>query len=113
MGGSIRKNLSQKVTHLIANVCTGEKYQYAAVFKVPAMNPQWVYASWEKRHDINFSATLDVFVAEYKLKPFHGAKVCFVGFAEDEKKHMTDILLSNGGTVSTVDDPCCTHVVSF
>jgi hypothetical protein len=62
MGGSIRKNLSQKVTHLIANVCTGEKYQYAAVFKVPAMNPQWVYASWEKRHDINFSATLDVFV---------------------------------------------------
>jgi hypothetical protein len=111
MGGSIRKNLSQKVTHLIANVCTGEKYQYAAVFKVPAMNPQWVYASWEKRHDINFSATLDVFVAEYKLKPFHGAKVCFVGFAEDEKKHMTDILLSNGGTVSTVDDPCCTHVV--
>ncbi|XP_063902868.1 protein ECT2 isoform X4 [Zophobas morio] len=111
MGGSIRKNISQKVTHLIANVCGGEKYRYAAIFRVPVMDPQWVYASWQKRNEMNFSATLDVFVAEFKLKPFHGAKVCFIGFAEDEKKHMTDILLSNGGTVSSLDDPQCTHVV--
>ncbi|XP_044266147.1 protein ECT2 isoform X4 [Tribolium madens] len=111
MGGSIRKNISEKVTHLIANICNGEKYRYAAVFRVPVMNPEWVYASWKKRHDINFSATVDAFVTEFKLKPFHGAKVCFVGFAEDEKKHMTDILLSNGGTVTSLDDPQCSHVV--
>lgn len=62
MGGSIRKNISQKVTHLIANFCSGEKYQYAAVFRVPAMDPQWVYASWEKRNDVHFKSTEDAFM---------------------------------------------------
>lgn len=28
MGGSIRKEAASKVTHLIANCCTGEKYRY-------------------------------------------------------------------------------------
>lgn len=67
MGGSIRKNISEKVTHLIANGCTGEKYQYAATFRVPTMNLQWVYSSWEKRQDINFSATLDAFMVNWQL----------------------------------------------
>lgn len=47
------------------------------------------------------------------MKPFHGAKVCFVGFAEDEEKHMTEVLLANGGTVTSLADPECSHVVSF
>lgn len=62
MGGSIRKDMSIKVTHLIANVSGGEKYQYAATFRVPVMNLEWVYGSWERRNDINFKATLDSYV---------------------------------------------------
>lgn len=50
--------------------------------------------------------------AEHKLKPFHGARVCFVGFPEEEEKHMSEILLSNGGTVTQLDDATCTHIVS-
>ncbi|XP_023015311.2 epithelial cell transforming 2 pebble isoform X3 [Leptinotarsa decemlineata] len=111
MGGSIRKDMSAKVTHLIANSCGGEKYQYAVTFRLPVMNLQWVHSSWKRRHELDFVATLDTFVAEHKLKPFHGAKVCFVGFDEKEENHMVEVLLSNGGIVTTLDDPNCTHVV--
>lgn len=39
--------------------------------------------------------------------------MCFLGFPEDEEHHMTEVLLSNGGTVTTLDDPNCSHVVSI
>ncbi|CAB0013740.1 unnamed protein product [Nesidiocoris tenuis] len=50
--------------------------------------------------------------AENRLKPFHGARVCFAGFAEDERKHMAEILVENGGTPTDIEDPACSHVVS-
>lgn len=62
MGGSIRKEMSAKVTHLIANVIGGDKYQYAATFRVPVMHLNWVLASWEHRHDLSFNATVDTFL---------------------------------------------------
>ncbi|XP_057663730.1 protein ECT2 [Diorhabda carinulata] len=111
MGGSIRKDMSSKVTHLIANTVGGEKYQYASTFRVPIMNPSWVVDSWENRHDLDFTVTREDFVAKHRLKPFHGAKVSFVGFPEDEEKHMCEVLVLNGGTVTNTADPACTHVV--
>lgn len=66
MGGSIRKDMCSKVTHLIANVSGGSKYQYAATFRVPVMNLDWVFASWEKRHEVGFNATQDVFIVSFK-----------------------------------------------
>lgn len=67
MGGSIRKDMSAKVTHLIANVSGGDKYQYAATFRVPVMNLQWVHASWEHRQELEFTATLDTFMVSTRL----------------------------------------------
>ncbi|XP_022908633.2 protein ECT2 isoform X1 [Onthophagus taurus] len=112
MGGSIRKEMSAKVTHLIANVAGGDKYQYAATFRVPIMHLNWVFSSWENRNDVNFTSTIDTFMAEHKLKPFYGAKVCFAGFPEEEEKHMTEVLEANGGCITVIDDPQCTHVVT-
>lgn len=51
MGGSIRKEMGGKVTHLIANCCGGEKYKYAVTFRVPIMSMNWVIALWETKHD--------------------------------------------------------------
>jgi len=34
MGGSIRKDLSAKITHMVANSTVGEKYRVCAVFIV-------------------------------------------------------------------------------
>lgn len=50
---------------------------------------------------------------EHKLKVFTGARVCFVGFPEDETQHMADVLASNGGATCPLDDSDCTHVVSY
>lgn len=67
MGGSIRKDMSAKVTHLIANVSGGDKYQYAATFKVPVVHQSWVISSWEQRNNLEFYATMDVFVVSTNL----------------------------------------------
>jgi hypothetical protein len=51
-------------------------------------------------------------IANFKLKPFVGARVCFFGFPEDEKRHMCEVLQQQGGEPTEIADPNCTHVVS-
>ncbi|GBP31258.1 Protein ECT2 [Eumeta japonica] len=111
MGGSIRKDMSSKVTHLIAAAATGDKYRYAAGFGLPVLGRTWVDACWERRDDPTCLATDDAIIKEHKLKVFAGAHVCFMGFPEDETQHMSEILASNGGISCALDDPDCTHVV--
>lgn len=62
MGGSIRKDMSGRVTHLIANVSGGEKYQYAVTFRLPVVHQTWVFESWCRRNDVAFEATADAFI---------------------------------------------------
>ncbi|XP_069354331.1 uncharacterized protein pbl isoform X4 [Maniola hyperantus] len=111
MGGSIRKDMSSKVTHLIAAAATGDKYRYASGFGVPVLARSWVDACWDRRDDPDCFATNDPIIKEHKLRVFAGARVCFVGFPEDETQHMADVLASNGGAACALDDPDCTHVV--
>lgn len=49
---------------------------------------------------------------KYTLKIFEGTRVVWIGASEDEIIRMNEILTSNGGTVTTIDDPNCTHIVS-
>ncbi|XP_048005414.1 protein ECT2 isoform X2 [Leguminivora glycinivorella] len=111
MGGSIRKDMSSKVTHLIAAAATGDKYRYASGFGLPVLARSWVDECWRRRDDPQCLATHDAVIKEHKLKVFAGARVCFVGFPEDETQHMGDVLASNGGAACPLDDPDCTHVV--
>ncbi|KAI4492069.1 hypothetical protein M0802_010077 [Mischocyttarus mexicanus] len=53
MGGSIRKEMGTKVTHLIANCCGGDKYRYAVIFRVPIMSMSWVTNLWSTRDDVS------------------------------------------------------------
>ncbi|XP_026467941.1 protein ECT2-like isoform X2 [Ctenocephalides felis] len=111
MGGSIRKDMVSKVTHLIANCTGGEKYRYAMTFRVPVVSAKWVESSWEKRQDVTHDARNEAFISEHKLKPFQGSRVCFLGFPADEQQHMSEILVENGGVLVELEDPSCTHVV--
>lgn len=52
MGGSIRKDMGAKVTHLIANCCGGDKYRYAVTFRVPIMSMNWVVSLWDAKNDV-------------------------------------------------------------
>ena len=56
MGGSIKNEMSEKVTHLIAASAMGEKYHYAVTFNIPVMNQQWVHTAWAHRDDIGAQA---------------------------------------------------------
>ncbi|CAK9807715.1 Protein ECT2 [Anthophora plagiata] len=111
MGGSIRKEMGAKVTHLIANCCGGDKYRYAVTFRVPIMSMEWVTALWNAKDDISSYGNNEELITGYKLKPFFGAKVCFFGFPEEEKRHMCEVLQQQGGESTEIDDPNCTHVV--
>lgn len=111
MGGSIRKEMGAKVTHLIANCCGGDKYRYAVTFRVPIMSMEWVTALWNAKDDISSYGNNEELITTYKLKPFFGARVCFFGFPEEEKRHMCEVLQQQGGESTEIDDPNCTHVV--
>lgn len=89
MGGSIRRDVSGRTTHLIAKVSGGEKYQYCAIFRMAIMNMRWVLASWEQRHDVNFSATAEGFVVSFATREVERAPRRQSGFA-----------LSRGGAMS-------------
>ncbi|GFT90886.1 protein ECT2 [Nephila pilipes] len=114
MGGSIRKDFSiTKTTHLVATASStnGEKYKYSASMGIPIMTAEWIYQAWAKRHDVNCIATNEELM-QYKLLPFVGCKLAFVGYSKDEQQHMIEISIKNGGKVS--DDPKdknCTHIV--
>ncbi|XP_053986553.1 protein ECT2 isoform X2 [Hylaeus volcanicus] len=112
MGGSIRKEMGAKVTHLIANCCGGDKYRYAVTFRVPIMSMDWVTALWNAKDDISNYGNNEDLITTYKLKPFFGAKVCFFGFPDEEKRHMCEVLQQQGGESTEIDDPNCTHVVT-
>lgn len=62
MGGSIRKDMSSKVTHLIAAAATGDKYRYASGFGLPVLARSWVDACWERRDDPACFATNDAMI---------------------------------------------------
>ncbi|XP_022238533.1 protein ECT2-like [Limulus polyphemus] len=110
MGGSIRKDFNTKITHLVANSTAGEKYRYAANLGIPIMREDWIYKTWEKRHEKSCLAT-DESLMELRLQPFFGCRLTFLGFQEDEKKHMEEITVQNGGQVTEPSESACSHVV--
>ncbi|XP_021695574.1 protein ECT2 isoform X2 [Aedes aegypti] len=111
MGGSIRKDMNTKVTHLICNTTGGEKYQYAMTFRLAVVRPSWVVQAWQNRNDPNFTANVEEFTKSHRLKAFEGQKICFFGFPPEEHQHMVDVLKMNGGIPADLEDPECSHVV--
>ncbi|XP_055608049.1 protein ECT2 isoform X2 [Uranotaenia lowii] len=111
MGGSIRKDMNTKVTHLICNSSGGEKYQYAMTFRLAVVRPSWVLHAWHNRRDPNFAANVEEATKSHRLKAFEGQKICFFGFPPEEKQHMMDVLRMNGGIPAELEDPECSHVV--
>lgn len=71
MGGSIRKEMGVKVTHLIANCCGGEKYKYAVTFRVPIMSMNWVTALWDRKHDTKTFGNNEELVSFRDLLPLY------------------------------------------
>lgn len=112
MGGSIRKELNHRATHLICSNAYGEKYRYALTFRLQVVRSSWVTDAWLNRNDAGFEAKNDIFTANHRLKVFEGCRVAFIGFSESEKGNMIDLLRSYNGIETASDDESCTHKVS-
>ncbi|XKL61643.1 hypothetical protein PGB90_001476 [Kerria lacca] len=111
MGGSVRQVANRRTTFVIAKLCEGNEYRYAATFGVSVVSESWVFDAWQNRNIVGFKATDLNFVSKYKLKPFYRSRVCFLGFPEEEKHHMIEILKENGGESVDENDSTCTHLV--
>uniref|UniRef100_A0A665WPY3 Epithelial cell transforming 2 n=1 Tax=Echeneis naucrates TaxID=173247 RepID=A0A665WPY3_ECHNA len=111
MGGTIRKDFSTKVTHLIAYSTHGEKYRLAVCLGTPILTPSWILKAWERRDDMYFHAGDEEFRTEFKVPPFQDCILSFLGFSEEEKANMEERTLKHGGSYREVGDEHCTHMV--
>jgi hypothetical protein len=113
MGGSIRKEMNHRATHLICPQAFGEKYRYALTFRLNVVRPSWILDAWSHRHEETFSAKNEKFTIDHKLKIFENCRVVFIGFPEHERVNMSNLLRSYNGVETTSDDDTCTHKVSI
>lgn len=114
MGGSIKNEMSERVTHLIANCyASDDKYKYALIFKLSIMSKNWIDQLWEERDNPIIFGDNEAITSRNKLPLFFNSKICFFGFPEEEKIHMVEVLEQQGGTPIDINGPECTHVVSF
>ncbi|XP_041913362.1 protein ECT2 isoform X3 [Alosa sapidissima] len=111
MGGTIRKDFSAKVTHLVAHSTHGEKYRLAVCMGTPILTPDWIRKAWEQRDDINFHAGDESFRTEFKVPPFQDCVLSFLGFTEEDKANMEERTLKHGGHYLEVVNEKCTHMV--
>lgn len=110
MGGSIRKEISAKVTHLVAKSSNNEKYKYAVTLGTQVMSSDWILQSWERRDDVTFCAT-DESLTKFKAMPFFSCNICFIGFSSDEEKDVNELTKQNGGKLVPCEHEACTHIV--
>uniref|UniRef100_A0A8C3G8M3 Epithelial cell transforming 2 n=1 Tax=Cyclopterus lumpus TaxID=8103 RepID=A0A8C3G8M3_CYCLU len=111
MGGTIRKDFSTKVTHLIAYSTHGEKYRLAVCMGTPILTPSWIHKAWERRDEVHFYAEEEAFRTEFKVPPFQDCVLSFLGFSDEEKANMEERTLKHGGSYLEVGDERCTHMV--
>ncbi|XP_037326579.1 protein ECT2 isoform X4 [Pungitius pungitius] len=111
MGGTIRKDFSTKVTHLVAYSTHGEKYRLAVCMGTPILTPSWIHKAWERRDEVHFNAAEEEFRTEYKVPPFQDCILSFWGFSDEEKTNMEERTLKHGGKYLEVGDERCTHMV--
>lgn len=111
MGGSIRKDLNHRATHLICSNAYGEKYRYALTFRLNVVRSSWVKDAWRNKDMTDFSARDETFTANHAIKLFEGCRVAFIGFPDHERDNMIGLLRAYNGTETTSDDESCTHKV--
>ncbi|XP_061194759.1 protein ECT2-like isoform X2 [Saccostrea echinata] len=109
MGGSVRRDVSSKVTHLIADCTDGPKYRLASSLEIPIVKTDWIYKVWADRDVIGMKA--DEKMVQHRVPPFYKCCLCFYGFSEEDKKHMEEVTAGNGGIFAEIGDEDCTHLV--
>lgn len=110
MGGSVRRDFNSKVSHLVANSVHGDKYRAAVGLGTCIMTEEWIHKCWDRRSNLTWTADNDEMM-EYKLPPFFDCCLTFAGFSPEEKAHMEETTIEQGGTFCSLEDKVFSHVV--
>ncbi|XP_069474829.1 protein ECT2 isoform X2 [Ambystoma mexicanum] len=111
MGGTIKRDFSSKVTHLVASSTHGDKFRVAVSLGTPIMKSGWILKAWEKRNEVEFRAANEDFKNEFKVPPFQDCVLSFLGFSDEEKCSMEEMAIAQGGQCLPVGDEGCSHLV--
>nr|AUG84409.1 ECT2 [Platynereis dumerilii] len=111
MGGGIRRDISARVTHLVANSTSGEKYRLAVSMGIKIMTEDWIHRCWENKENLEFNPVDEDIIHNYQLSPFSFSTLSFYGFSKEEQRDMEDLTVANGGTCAEPGAPQCTHLV--
>ncbi|XP_012943637.1 protein ECT2 [Aplysia californica] len=110
MGGSVRKDESIRITHMVANITHGAKYRFAVNMGKPIMSEDWISRLWSDKEDVKSSA-LNPQLNVYRMKPFYECCLSFLGFSAEEQKHMEELTIENGGSFADLGSKDVTHLV--
>ncbi|XP_060078060.1 DNA topoisomerase 2-binding protein 1-like isoform X2 [Ylistrum balloti] len=111
MSGSVGKDFTEAVTHLIAGEVGSKKYQVAASLGKQIMSADWVTKVWElsqTRAVHGMEATLQ----EYRCPIFKGLVITVSGLDPKERNDVKKLINSEGGKYSgemKVNE--CTHLI--
>lgn len=65
----MRREANCKTTFVIAKLCEGKEYMYAAAFGVAVVSETWVFDAWENRNIVGFNAAELSFVSFANRRP--------------------------------------------
>uniref|UniRef100_A0A4W3GHI9 Epithelial cell transforming 2 n=1 Tax=Callorhinchus milii TaxID=7868 RepID=A0A4W3GHI9_CALMI len=101
MGGTIRKEYTGKVTHLVAKSTQSDKFRIAVSMGTPIMKEEWI---------CKFLLCAE-FQNGFKVLPFHDCTLSFIGFSDEEMRSMEEMTEMQGGRYLPLGDEKCTHLV--
>lgn len=112
MGAKSREDVTNKTTHLVAGNPRGIKYRRALELGLSIMSTNWVRESYRlAQNDLDFEATMPEIIQHYKLKPFHGLHMAFIGFKEEDFKELCELTVANEGIIVEISNSSCSHII--
>ncbi|KAG0203233.1 DNA topoisomerase 2-binding protein 1 [Mortierella sp. GBA30] len=113
MGGEVSVDLTEDITHLIANKIGSEKYRVAFSLRIPVVGPAWIaniHEQWKKGQAVDIEKA----AADVSLGPLKGCNICLTGFAIDQRLEIQRDTLQYGGKFnSDLLKGATTHLICY
>ncbi|KAG2120236.1 hypothetical protein DEU56DRAFT_835773 [Suillus clintonianus] len=113
LGATSTSDLTDRVTHLLANSHGGAKYTCALERKIPIMCPEWItdaYQVWLRGDDVDLAET----ISAHRLPIFSGVTLSLSGIDDlEQRASINRALTRHGGTyVKAIERPVkVTHLL--
>ncbi|KAF9517018.1 hypothetical protein BS47DRAFT_592868 [Hydnum rufescens UP504] len=111
LGGQHSNDLTDLITHLIAQEPGSAKYNFAVKANIPIMSPNWVLDS-HARYINGEDLSLDETERGHRLPCFLNLRICVSGENKLERRHqMARLMHEQGGTYAKDLDYSVTHLL--